>query len=114
MSDWLASCERLLPHATDRALAPPGHKLPYRGLPRRLSHLIGNRHGALGRLRAALAEGSRTAAGCFAALLQHEIGEAECGLALAEAVAHLNHLPAAGEVVRDRRQDGAWLWAATA
>ena len=69
----------------------PGHKLPFTGLPLRLSQKIDNHHGALDRLRAHLAE-PRTAAECFIALFRREIGDGEYGLALAEAVGHLNHL----------------------
>jgi hypothetical protein len=38
------------------------------------------------------------------------IGEAEYGLALGEAVGHLNRLMHAGEATRRRGPDGAWLW----
>ncbi|MFV0333086.1 MAG: MBL fold metallo-hydrolase [Tropicimonas sp.] len=106
---WLASCERLAPHARDDQLVLPGHKLPFTGLPERLGQLIGNHHGALDRLRAHLAT-PRTAHECFPALYRREIGEGEYILALAESVGHLNHLLKTGQVVRERRADGAWLW----
>jgi hypothetical protein len=38
------------------------------------------------------------------------IGASEYGLALAEAVGHLNRLLHAGEAVREPAPDGAWLW----
>jgi glyoxylase-like metal-dependent hydrolase (beta-lactamase superfamily II) len=109
VADWLESCDRLMSFATDRQLVLPGHKLPFTGLPFRLRQKIDNHHGALARLRAHLAE-PRTAAECFIALFRREIQGGEYGLALAEAVGHLNHLLALGEVVRERRADGAWLW----
>jgi glyoxylase-like metal-dependent hydrolase (beta-lactamase superfamily II) len=111
VADWLESCERLSAYATDRQLVLPGHKLPFTGLPFRLTQKIENHHGALARLKAFLAE-PRTAAECFLPLFRREIREGEFGLALAETVGHLNHLLATGEAVRVRRDDGAWLWRA--
>lgn len=109
VAEWLASCAGFQPHADDAQLVLPGHKLPYRGLPQRLRQLIDNHHGALDRLRAHLAT-PRTAAECFAPLFRREVTEANYGLALVESIAHLNHLLALGEVTREKREDGAWLW----
>ena len=39
-----------------------------------------------------------------------EIGTIEEGLALAESVAHLNHLLRRGEVQRALSSEGVWLW----
>ena len=109
MAEWLASCEGLLPHATDRQLVLPGHKLPFTGLPTRLRQLIDNHHGALDRLEAFLRT-PHTAADCFQPLFLREIGAAEYGLALVEAMSHCLHLWHAGRVQRRMREDGAWLW----
>lgn len=109
VADWIASCRRLAGHAEDRHLVLPGHKLPFTGLPFRLAQMVQNHLSALDRLRAHLAE-PRTAADCFAPLFQRPIGAGEYGLALVEAVAHLNHLLLRGEARRDKRDDGAWLW----
>jgi len=112
LAEWIASCERFLPLAEQRHLVLPGHKLPFVGLPLRLRQMIDNHIGALGRLQAHLAM-PRTAADCFLPLFKREIGEGEYGMALVEAVAHLNHLLHAGKAVRSRREDGAWLWQST-
>ncbi len=111
VADWIAACTRLAPHATPDQLVLPGHKLPFTGLPLRLRQMIDNHHSALTRLQAALTE-PLTAAGCFAPLYKREIGAGEYGLALVEAVAHLNHLHQLGRVRRWLRDDGAWLWQA--
>lgn len=113
VGDWMESCTRLRPFARDDQLILPGHKLPYRGLPLRLSQMIENHAGALARLQERLAQ-PRTAVDCFPALFKREIGPAEYGLALVEAMAHLNHLLRNGRAVRTRRADGAWLWQTTA
>ena len=109
VGDWLETCERLLPLARDGQFVLPGHKLPFSGLPLRLTQMIENHHGALARLLDHLAT-PQVAVDCFAPLFKRSIGGAEYGLALVEAVAHLNHLHQAGLVTRVRRGDGAWLW----
>ncbi|MDG4649859.1 MBL fold metallo-hydrolase [Roseibacterium sp. SDUM158017] len=110
VADWIGACLKLRPHATEAQLVLPGHKLPFTGLPDRLRQMIENHESALDRLRAHLAEAPRTAAECFAPLFRRRIDEGTYGLALVEAVAHLNHLLHLGEVTRERRADGAWLW----
>lgn len=107
VADWLAACERLAPFATERQLVLGGHKLPFTGLPKRMEQFAENHHSALRRLRDHLSA-PRTAGQCFAPLFKREIGAGEYGLALVEAVAHLNHLYALGEVRRELREDGAY------
>jgi glyoxylase-like metal-dependent hydrolase (beta-lactamase superfamily II) len=111
VGDWLTSCAHLTPFAREDHVVLPGHKLPFTGLPFRLVQMVENHLSALDRLRAFLAE-PLTAAECFAPLFQRGIGPGEYGLALVEAVAHLNHLLSRGEIARTRRDDGAWAWRA--
>ncbi|MEM9429801.1 MAG: MBL fold metallo-hydrolase [Pseudomonadota bacterium] len=108
VTDWLESCRRLRTASKDE-LVLPGHNLPFRGVRPRLDQLIENHDAALARLLDAL-ETPRTAAECFDALYRRPIGAGEYGLALAEAVGHVNHLHALGRLKRERRDDGAWLW----
>ncbi|MEM9551852.1 MAG: MBL fold metallo-hydrolase [Pseudomonadota bacterium] len=110
VADWLEACERLAPLARDEHLVLGGHKLPFTGLPTRMRQLIDNHHGALRRLRDHL-QTPHTAAECFAPLFKRSIGDGEYGLALVEAVAHVNHLFLSGSADRTRREDGAWLYA---
>ena len=107
VTDWLQSCETLLTFAKGEQLVLGGHKLPFTGLPLRLRQLIDNHHGALDRLRAHLTE-PRSAGECFLPLFKRQIKGGEYGLALVEAVAHLNHLQQAGQATRALRADGAW------
>ncbi len=109
VAEWLDACERLKPFAKDTQLVLPGHKLPFTGLPRRMRQLIDNHHGALARLLNYLAT-PHTAAECFAPLFKRKIGPGEYGLALVEAMAHVNHLHQLGQLTRIARGDGAWLW----
>lgn len=109
VADWIASCTRLAPFARGDQLVLPGHKLPFTGLPHRLMQMVAGHHAALERLRAALAHPLR-APETFAALYQRTIGTAEFGLALAEALGHLNHLHQTGQARRWRDADGAHRW----
>lgn len=109
VGDWLESCGSLASFAEDSHLVLPGHKLPYRGLPTRMRQLIENHHTALDRVLAFL-DTPRTAVECFPALYRRRIGGGEYGLALVEAMGHLNHLYRLGKVTRTRRDDGAFLW----
>lgn len=109
VGDWMASCARLGAMARRDHVALPGHRLPFVGLAARLDALHRHQVEALMRL-AAFLEVPRSATECFRTLYGREIGPEEYGLALAEAVGHLNHLHATGVARRDRRADGAWLW----
>jgi glyoxylase-like metal-dependent hydrolase (beta-lactamase superfamily II) len=111
VAEWLASCVRLGAFARPDHLVLPGHKLPFTGLPLRLAQMTENHQSALRRLRAHLSE-PRRASDCFVPLFKRQIGSAEYGLALVEAVAHLNHLTASGQAAREMGADGAWLWRA--
>ncbi len=109
VGEWMETCERLSAFATEAQLVLPGHKLPFTGLPMRMRQKIENHHGALARLREFLTE-PRVATDCFQPLFMRSIGDGEYGLALVEAVAHLNHLELLGEVTKEMGKDGAWLW----
>ncbi|TDK43755.1 MBL fold metallo-hydrolase [Antarcticimicrobium luteum] len=109
LADWLEACERLSLLARADQLALGGHKLPFVGLPLRMRQLIDNHHGGLRRLLAYLDE-PKPASACFPPLFKRTIGKGEYGLALVEAVAHVNHLYHTGEVIRTRGGDGAWLY----
>ena len=109
LADWLEACERLSLLAQPDHIALGGHKLPFTRLPLRMRQLIDNHHGALERLLDFLDQ-PKTAAECFSVLFKRSIGEGEYGLALVEAVAHVNHLYCIGKLDRSRRDDGAWLY----
>lgn len=107
LKDWLATCRRF--HALEAdPLVLPGHKLPFRGLTRRLEHLIENHEHALTRIEVDIAERPKTAIELFHAIFHRPIGHGEFSLALVEAVAHANFLVQAGRIARRLNADGAW------
>lgn len=112
LEEWFESCARLAELAHHDHLVLGGHKLPFMGLPLRMHQLAENHHGALKRLMDHLQTPS-VAADCFAPLFKRPITGGTYGLALAETVAHLNHLLHRGDVSRTAREDGAWLWQVT-
>ena len=109
LSGWMEACTRFQTFAREDHLVLGGHKLPFTGLPMRLGQLIDNHHGALRRLRSHL-KTPHTAGECFAPLFKRSIGAGEYGLALVEAVAHMNHLWHLGEVRRVCNDAGAWTY----
>jgi glyoxylase-like metal-dependent hydrolase (beta-lactamase superfamily II) len=111
VAEWLDSCHRFTGFATEEHFVLGGHKLPFIGLPTRLRQLIDNHVGALGRLVDHLEEPKRGGE-CFLPLFKREIGAGEYGMALAETIAHLNHLHQTGRARRFLGEDGAYLWQA--
>ncbi len=109
LADWFEACTRLGDLARPDHLVLSGHKLPFTGLPLRMRQLAENHHSALARLREHLTT-PRVAGECFAPLFKRKIDHGTYGLALVEALAHLNYLYQAGEISRQVREDGAWLW----
>lgn len=109
VGEWFDSCNRFKGLAREGHLVMPGHQLPFTGLAARLDQLIENHHTALARLLDHL-EKPRTAGECFKPLFKREIDGAAYGLALVEALGHLNHLLKLGQVTRELREDGAYVW----
>ena len=111
LADWLEACTRLAPFAREDHLVLAGHKLPFTGLPLRMHQLIENHEHALERLMAWLVE-PKVAVECFPPLFKRKIDEGTFGLATVEAIAHLNYLYQKGDITRERRDDGAWVYQA--
>ncbi len=110
VGEWLESCERLAKHARDGQLVLPGHKLPFTGLPARLVQMADNHHSALDRLLDHLSERPGTAHDVFEPIFGRRIEGEVYGLALSEAVAHLNHLYAQGKVSREPGPNDALVY----
>ncbi len=113
LAGYLESCRRFAALGAD-PLVLPGHQRPFRDLDARLAALLAEHETALARIEAAVAEGPRTAVELFPAIYRRPVPESETGLALAEAVAHVNHLHRAGRLSRRLAEAGAWLFAPAA
>lgn len=111
LSEWLDSTRRFAAFARADHLVLPGHKLPFTGLPFRLIQMADNHESALDRLQTHLAT-PHTANQCFLPLFKREITGSQHGLALVEAVAHLNYLLKRARVSRSLNPEGAWAWQA--
>lgn len=109
IGEWLEACERLLSYSCPTHTVFSGHKLPFVGLEFRMRQFIENHHSALERLMAFL-ETPKKASECFSPLFKRNIGEDEYGLALGEAVAHLNHLYISGRVERLLSDEGSYQY----
>jgi glyoxylase-like metal-dependent hydrolase (beta-lactamase superfamily II) len=109
LTEWLDSCARFAPLAREDHLVLPGHKLPFTGLPLRLKQMAENHDSALARLLDHLTT-PQTAANCFLPIFKRAIDGPDFGMALVEAVAHLNCLLKRGLVTRTLSASGAWLW----
>ncbi|MFV0473110.1 MAG: MBL fold metallo-hydrolase [Pikeienuella sp.] len=107
LGEWLASCKKFQPFAREGHTALPGHNRPFTGLPKRLGQLIDNHHGVIRRL-ARFLDQPRTAIECFDTIYKRPIRDDEFGLAMVEAIAHLNHMRATGEAERTLDGDGAY------
>lgn len=110
VAEWLESCAHFATFAHQDHLVLPGHKLPFTGLPLRLKQMADNHHAALERLRKHF-DTPGTACSGFPALFKRPIDEGAYGLALVEAVAHVNHLHQKHEIAPvGTDATGATLW----
>ena len=107
---WLSSCNKFLKLSETQHFVLPGHKLPFFGLAIRLRQLIDNHISALGRIEKALSVGPCTAVDLFEPIFKRKITHGEYGLALAEAVGHVNYFRARNKVTHTVREDGALLF----
>ena len=111
LGEWLESCRRLKRVSNgSQALVLPGHKYPFIGADFRLDALIENHESALRRILKSLDAGPRSAADVFLPIFKREIRGSQYGLALAEAVAHMNYLHQNGNVSRTL-EGGVWMYA---
>jgi glyoxylase-like metal-dependent hydrolase (beta-lactamase superfamily II) len=107
---WLSSCNRFLKLAETDHFVLPGHKLPFLGLSTRLRQLIDNHVSALDRIEKRLSGSHCTAVDLFKPIFKRNINQSEYGLALAEAVGHLNYFRVRNMVNKSIRNDGALLF----
>ena len=104
LSELLESLEALRP-IPDHVLVLPSHGSPFTGLRGRCDELADHHRQRLDAAVAACEQGPRTALEVTAALFQRELDPHQSTFAIGEAIAHLNHLVAAGRLRRARTSD---------
>lgn len=95
----------------EETLVLPSHKLPYRGLRRRIDALRAHHDERLVVARAAATKPA-TAKEVVDAMFRPGLDRHQLMFAVGEAMAHLHHLMALGEVMRTTRDDGLWIYRA--
>ena len=101
---YLDSLARFRPLPAN-ALVLPSHGLPFRGLHARLDALRAHHAARLAETLDALAE-PRSAAELIPVLFRRALDTHQLSFAIGEALAHLNHLEAAGSITRAAGSDG--------
>ena len=115
VAEWIAACRKLQPFATEAQLVLPGHKLPFTGLPDRLRQMIDNHEGrpepvcaiTCARVRAPRRIASRRSTSARST-------QAPTDWRWSRPWRISTNLLALGEVIRERRADGAWIWSLAA
>lgn len=111
LQDFLDSQIRLktLP---DDCLVLPSHVTPFRGLHGRCDELIDHHHQRLGQVLEAAGE-PVTALELTGVLFRRALDPQHMGFAMGETLAHANYLIARGDLARETRADGVWLYRRT-
>ncbi|KAA2313810.1 MBL fold metallo-hydrolase [Pseudooceanicola sediminis] len=110
LDEFLTSLTAIRDQIPDDALVLPGHKLPFRGLHRRVDELLAHHEKVCGKIMAASADGPSTVGALIPRLFRRELPPHHAGLAFAETLAHVNTLIARGALTHDADGDGKfWL-----
>jgi glyoxylase-like metal-dependent hydrolase (beta-lactamase superfamily II) len=97
LSDWLASCWRIMAAIPDDVLVLPSRDAPFTGLHVRLDEIIADRNARLERIKAAL-EAPKRPVDLIRPLMLREVAERERGSATGEVLACLSYLRRKGRV----------------
>jgi glyoxylase-like metal-dependent hydrolase (beta-lactamase superfamily II) len=97
---------------SDEVLVLPSHKLPYRGLHRRLGQLADHHNERLERARTAC-RNPTTAMGVVESMFRPGLDRHQLMFAIGEALAHLHLLMSLGEIRRTARRDGVIVYRRT-
>lgn len=98
LQDWLMSCIKLRDMFDAKTLVLAAHQEPFKGIPLRMQTMIDEHHADLNLLREALAEKINTMT-ARKVIFNRELDAIQMVLATGEALAHLNYLNAANELV---------------
>lgn len=109
LDEWMASCSRLINILPPDLLVLPSHQSPFYGLHTRLNQIIESHRQGLQSVYDFLTEPKRVV-DCFPSLFKRPITDDIVGLATGETLAHLNLLLRAGNISRDRDDEGVYWY----
>lgn len=109
LAEFLGGLARLRTLRAD-TLVLPSHGSPFSGLQGRIDELTHHHAERLDEAVGFCAEEPRTIAEITRMMFNRTLDTHQMSFAAGEALAHLNHLERQGRLVRQRREDGVWLF----
>lgn len=112
LANFLETLDALDAVCDDDTLALPSHHLPFRGLGVRAAELRDHHARRCDDLLDACRERPATVVDLLPSLFNRRLDAHQMGFAVAEALAHVNHLRRQGALIRDIDTDGIWRYRA--
>jgi glyoxylase-like metal-dependent hydrolase (beta-lactamase superfamily II) len=106
LADFLASLRDIRATVPEGVLTAPTHGRPFHGLHARIDTLIAHHRERCDVLAQAIARGATTTAGVMPTLFNRKLDPHQMGFAFGEALAHVNHMLALGELRGETDADG--------
>lgn len=106
LADFLASLRDIRATVPEGVLTAPTHGRPFHGLHDRIDTLIAHHRERCDLVAKAIAEGASTTAGIMPTLFNRKLDPHQMGFAFGEALAHVNHMLALGELCGETDGEG--------
>ena len=106
LADFLASLREIRATVPEGVLTAPTHGRPFHNLHARIDTLIAHHRERCDVLAQAIAQGATTTAGVMPTLFNRKLDPHQMGFAFGEALAHVNHMLALGELRGETDADG--------
>jgi len=106
LADFLASLKDIRATVPEAVLTAPTHGRPFHGLHDRIDTLVAHHRERCDLVAKAIAEGATTTAGIMPTLFNRKLDPHQMGFAFGEALAHVNHMLALGELRGETDREG--------
>jgi glyoxylase-like metal-dependent hydrolase (beta-lactamase superfamily II) len=106
LAEFLASLRQIRATVPEDVLTAPTHGRPFHGLHDRIDTLIDHHRERCDLLAKAIREGATTTAGIMPSLFNRKLDPHQMGVAFGEALAHVNHMLANGELRGETDREG--------